>query len=137
MATRTGTIVVEAGLAADYAAASKARRKKALSAMRQALRAAPALKTQGPRLSKRETELFLKINRTLQEDKQQRYEELTEKRIEETLTKKEHAELLQLIEELQQIWVERWQAVIDLAKLRKLTPQEMMRQLGVDPEKYG
>lgn len=137
MATRTASIIVEAELAADYAAASKARRKKALSAMRQALRAVPALKTKALRLSKRETELFLKINRTLPEDKQQRYAELTEKRIEETLTKKEHAELLELIEELQQIWVERWQAVIDLAKLRKVSPQEMMRQLGVDPEKYG
>jgi len=137
MATRTATIVVEAELAADYAAASKTKRKKALSAMRRALRATPALKTKAPRLSKRETELFLKLNRTLPEDERQRYEELTEKRIEETLTKKERAELLKLIEELQQIWVERWQAVIDLAKLRKISPQEMMRQLGVDPEKYG
>lgn len=137
MATRTATIIVDAELAADYAAAPKARRRKALSAMRQALRAVPATKTKASRLSKRETELFLKINRTLPEDKQQRYDELTEKRIEGTLTKKEHAELLRLIEEIGQIWVERLQAVIDLAKLRKISPREMMRQLGVNPEKYG
>ena len=137
MSTRTATIIVEAELAADYAAASKAKRKKALSAMRQALRSAPTLKAKASRLSKRETELFLRINRTLPEDRQQRYEELTEKSVEETLSKNERAELLKLNEKLQEIWAERWKAVIDLAKLRKISPQEMMRELGVDPEKYG
>jgi hypothetical protein len=137
MANRTSAIIVDASLAAAYNAAPKTKQKKALSAMRQALRDATAFETKAVRLSKRETELFLKINRALPEDKQQRYDQLTEKRSEETLTSEEHVELLELIEEMEQIWAERLQAIIDLAKLRKTSPQEMMRQLGVDPEKYG
>jgi hypothetical protein len=137
MATRTAVIQVEPDLAEAFNAAPKTRKKQALSAMRQVLRPAGRRKGNVPRLSKKETELFLKINRTLPEDKQQRYDELNEKRFEETLTKREHAELLGLIEELQDIWAERLQAVIDLAKLRKISPREMMKQLGVDPDKYG
>jgi hemerythrin-like domain-containing protein len=137
MATRSSVIQVEPDLAEAFNAAPKTRKKQALSAMRQVLRPARRHKVKVSRLSKKETELFLKINRTLSEDKQQRYDELTEKRFEETLTKREHAELLRLIEDLQQIWIERWQAVIDLAKLRKISPREMMKQLGVDPDKYA
>ncbi|HZF37708.1 MAG TPA: STAS/SEC14 domain-containing protein [Blastocatellia bacterium] len=137
MATRTAVIPVEPDLADAFNAAPKTRKMQALSAMRQVLNPAKRRKVKVLRLSKKETELFLKINRTLPEDKQQRYDELTEKRFEETLTKREHAELLRLIEELEQIWIGRWQAVIDLAKLRKIAPREMMRQLGVDPDNYG
>lgn len=137
MATRSAVIQVEPDLAEAFNAAPKQQRERAKSAMRSVLKLVPPTPKQAKRLSKKETELFLKINRTLSEDKQQRYDELTEKRFEETLTKKEHAELLKLIEEIEQIWVERLQAVIDLAKLRKISPREMMRQLGVDPDKYG
>lgn len=137
MSTRTAVTQVEPDLAEAFNSAPKARKRQALSAMRRVLRPAKERKVKAPRLSKKETELFLKINRTLPEDKQQCYDELTEKRFEETLTKKEHAELLRLIEDIEQIWVERLQAVIDLAKLRKISPREMMRQLGVDPDKYG
>jgi hypothetical protein len=142
MSSRTAAIIVDADIAQAWESASTAKKKqlqvqikKWFEVSEQAKKKVP--QTRVPRLSKRESELFLKINRTLPEDEQRRYDELMEKRVEETLTKKEHMELLKLIEELQQIWVERWQAVIDLAKLRKISPQEMMRQLGVDPEKYG
>ncbi|HEY6403458.1 MAG TPA: hypothetical protein VI479_18690 [Blastocatellia bacterium] len=134
MATRSSVIQVEPDLAEAFNAAPKTRKKQALSAMRQVLRPARRHKVKVPRPSKKETELFLKINRALPEDKQQRYDELTKKRFEETLTKREHAELLRLIEDLQQIWSERWQAVIDLAKLRKISPREMLKQLGIDPD---
>lgn len=137
MSTRNSVIQVEPDLAEAFNAAPKARKRQALSAMRQVLRSAKERKVKVLRLSKKETELFLKINRTLPEDKQQRYDELKEKRFEETLTKKEHAELLRLIVDIEQIWVERLQGVIDLAKLRKISPREMMKQLGVDPDKYG
>lgn len=85
MATRTAVIQVEPDLAEALNAAPKTRKKQALSAMRQVLRPAGRRKGNVPRLSKKETELFLKINRTLPEDKQQRYDELNEKRFEETL----------------------------------------------------
>jgi hypothetical protein len=134
MATRSSVIQVEPDLADAFNAAPKTRKKQALSAMRQVLRLARKHKVKVPRLSKKETGLFLKINRALPEDKQQRYDELTVKRFEATLTKREHAELLRLIEDWQQIWSERWQAVIDLAKLRKISPREMMKQLSIDPD---
>lgn len=142
MSSRTAAINVDADIAQAWESASTAKRKQLQAQIKKWFEVGERAKkkvpqTKVPRLSKRETELFLKINRTLPEDEQQRYDELTEKRIEETLAKEESAELLSLIEELQQIWVERWQAVIDLAKLRNISPQEMMRQLGVDPEKYG
>lgn len=135
MATREAMIPVDPQLAAAYNAAPPQAKQKVQAAMRQALQHAASLRA--ARLSKKESGLFLTLNRTLPGAQQQRYEELMEKRWEETLTKKEHAELLQLIDALQQLWIERWQAVLDLAKLRKVPPQEMMRQLGVDPEAYG
>jgi hypothetical protein len=137
MSTRSAVIQVEPDLAEAFNAAPEPEQERVKTAMRSLLRLVPPAPEKAKRLSKKETGLFLKINRTLPEEKQRRYEELKEKMSEETLTKKEHAELLELIEDLQQIWVERWQAVIDLAKLRKIPPQEMMRQLGVDPKKYG
>jgi len=133
MATKSATINVDVRLAEAYNAAPKTKQKKALSAMRQALRVAPASKSKDPRLSKEETALFLTINRALPEDKQKRYDELTEKRLDETLTESEHAELGELVQEVEQIWVERLQAVIELARLRKVSPAKMMKQLELDP----
>lgn len=137
MAARSSMIRVEPDLAEAFNEAPKQAQERVKSAMRGLLKLVPPPDKEAPRLSKEETRLFLKINRTLSEEKQQRYDQLKEKRLEETLTKKEHLELLGLIEELEQIWSERLQAVIDLAKLRKITPKEMMRKLGVDPERYG
>lgn len=137
MATRNSEIIIDAKLAAAFNAAPKTKQKKALSAFRQALQESEPGRLEVSRLSRKESALFLKINKTLPEDRQQRYQELRQKREDETLTAKEHAELLEFVEELQQIWIERLQAINDLAKLRRVPPREMMRQLGVDPEKYG
>jgi transcriptional regulator of met regulon len=136
MTARTGAIIVDARLEAAYNSAPKTKQKKAISAFRRALRENVANK-QASRLSRIETELFLRINRNLTPEKQRRYDELKEKREDETLAESEHAELLQFVEEIQDIWADRLQAILELAKLRKISPQEMMRQLGVDPEKYG
>lgn len=137
MTTRNATITVDADLAQAYKSAPKTRQKKALSAMRQVLRTMPASKTKTPRLSKRETELFLKINRTLTPEEQCWYDELKRKRELETLTQAEHAELLKFVEELQEIWAERLQAVIELAQVRGISPQAMLKQLGIDPQHYA
>ncbi|MGH9799680.1 MAG: hypothetical protein ACRD82_04885 [Blastocatellia bacterium] len=137
MATRNSVTIIDAKLAAVYHAAPKTKQKKALSAFRQALQESKPAEPEAPRLSRKESELFLKISQTLPADQQQRHQELRQKREDETLTAEEHAELMVFVEEIQQIWIERLQAVHDLAKLRKVSPREMMRQLGVDPEKYG
>ncbi len=54
--------------------------------MRQVLRAAPEGKKKALRLSPAESRLFLKLNRNLSDDRQQRYDELTEKRLAGKLT---------------------------------------------------
>jgi hypothetical protein len=137
MAMRSATIAVDAELAAAYNAAPKTSQKKALSAMRRALQPAPTPKTKAPRLSKKETELFLKINRGLSEEQRQRLDELNEKIEESVLTDEEHAELLSLAELVERISVERLRAIIDLAKLRKVPPEELMQQLGIEPSSDG
>jgi hypothetical protein len=137
MANGNATITVDARLAAAYNAAPKTRQKKALSALRQALRAAPDQKTKAARLSKRETELLLRINRTLAPEKQRRYDELKEKREAETLTPAEYKELLRFVAEHQELWAKRLEAVVKLAQLRGVSPPEMLKQLGIDPRRYA
>jgi hypothetical protein len=133
MSTKSASIIVDARLAEAYNAAPKTKRKKALSAMRQALRAAPENKKKALHLSPAESRLFLKINRNLSDDRQQRYDELTEKRLAGKLTAKESDELSALIKEIEQIWVERLRAAIELARQRKVSPEKMMKQLELDP----
>ncbi len=131
MATRTATISVDAELATAYNTAPKLRRREALSVFRQAL--VPRVSRTGAHLSKKETALFLKINRNLTEEQQSRYDTLTEKRLDSELTLEEKAELGALLEAVEQIWLERLQAVGELARLRKVAPETLMQQLELDP----
>jgi hypothetical protein len=136
MSSRTAPIIVDASLASAYNSAPKTKQKKALSAMRSVLRESRPAQPTVPRLSKRETRLFLRINRHLTLEKQQRYDELKQKREDETLTKAEHKELLQFVEEIEDIWADRLRAVIELAKLRGISPRELMKQLEIEPRSY-
>jgi len=105
--------------------------------MRSVLRESKPAKPTVPRLSKRETRLFLRINRSLKPEKQGRYDELKQKREDETLTKAEHKELMQFVEQIEDIWADRLRAIIELAKLRSISPRELMRQLEIEPRSYG
>lgn len=118
MANGTATIAVDAKLAKAYNAAPKTTQRKVQAALRQALRQTSVPVRTAPHLSKRESALFLRINRTITDEQQQQYERLTAKRLAGTLTKREHAELGALIAELERLGVDRLQAVIELAKLR-------------------
>ena len=133
MATRTATITVDADLATAYNTAPKMRQRAALSVFRQALRLVPQVEPPSAQLSKKETALFLKINRNLSEEQQTRYDVLTEKRLAGLLTPQECAELEKLIHEIEHIWVERLQAVGELARLRKVSPAVLMQQLELEP----
>jgi hypothetical protein len=136
MATRKATITVDTSLAAVYNAAPKTQQKQARLAMRRALQASLVTSPKEPHLSKKETALFLRINRHLTPEQQGRYDELRAKREEETLTPAEHAELLQCVAEIETLWVDRVQAVLELARLRRLSPQQLMQQLAIDPRSY-
>ena len=147
MANGTSSIIVDDALARAYNAAPKTTQKKSQAAMRQTLSSwrshassnnvaktlKPAEPNQSARLSKQETEIFLKINRTLPEEKQLRFEQLNEKRLNDQLNRREFSELENLIRELEQIGVERLQAVIELAQLRKVEPVTLIKQLELEP----
>lgn len=62
---------------------------------------------------------------------QQRYDELRECLHEETLTTEEHQELLQLVDVVEQCEVDRLEKLIQLAKLRNISLDELMQQLNL------
>jgi hypothetical protein len=136
MATRSATITVDSSLAAVYNAAPKTQQKQARLAMRRALQTSLTTRPKEPCLSKPETALFLRINRSLTQEQQERYDALRAKREDETLTPAEHVELLQFVEEIETIWVDRLQALLELARLWRLSPQQLMQQLAIDPRSY-
>lgn len=137
MATRNAATIIDAKLAASYYAAPKTKQKQALAAFRQALQEPTVTRRKDSRLSKEETALLLKINRTLPDQQARRLEELNEKIEETTLTDAEQAELLSLAKRVERLWVARLQAIIELAQLRNLPPAEMLRRLEIEPPAYA
>ncbi len=135
MAVRNATITIDARLAEAYNQAPAPRRKKVLLAIKQALQ--EPVQTKVPRLSKKETELFLIINQSLPAEQQQRIEALTEKMEFESITDAEQAELLRLTDAMESGQVKRLRAVAELAKVRNVSLGEMMRQLGLEPGRYA
>ena len=134
MAAKSAVIRVEPDLAEAYNSAPPQEQARLKAVLRTELRL--VRKPTAPRLSKKESELFLKINACLSEERQDRFDELTAKRKQNLLTKTERAELLQLAEESEQIWVERSRAITELAKLRRITPDELMDSLGIPNRRY-
>lgn len=135
MAIRQATITIDARLAEAYNQAPAAQRKEVLQTIKQMLLG--TTKTKAPRLSKKETELFLIINQGLPADQQKRIDELTEKMEFESITDAEHAELLRLTNAMEMAQVKRLKAVAELAKVRNVSLSEMMRQLGLEPGRYA
>ncbi len=137
MANGNAGSIIDAKLAAAFNAAPKTKQKKALSAFRQALQEPTPAASEVVRLSKKETELFLRINRTLPEKQALRLDELNEKIEESVLTDEEQAELLRLAKRVEKMWVDRLQAVVELAELRNVMPRQMLRQLEINPPAYA
>jgi hypothetical protein len=136
MATKSATITVDANLATAYNAAPKTRQKKAQAAMRRVLQESRETRPTVPHLSPEETALFLRINSHLSPEQQSRYDELRTKREAETLTPAEHTELLYYIDAIATLWTDRLQALLDLAQLRRVSPQQLMQQLAIIPPVY-
>jgi len=84
-----------------------------------------------PHLPRREAELLQRINEGLPETTWARYEVLKEKRDAETLTEAEHQELIRLVDEVEGWNVRRLELVADLAKLRGVRFQDLVRELGL------
>jgi hypothetical protein len=83
-----------------------------------------------------ESDLLMKINRSIQFDLQERYQTLIDKRRSETLTSEEHTELLQLTEEMERLNTERLTALAELARLRQTSLANLMKNLGIQPPDY-
>ena len=88
-------------------------------------------------LSHKETELFLKINAGLPIKIQKRFDELNQKRINETLSQGEHEELIELTEQIEDSNANRISYIAKLANLRGITLSEMMNQFNFLSNCYG
>ena len=102
---------------------------KALLALR-AQRVAPVL-------PQKEAELLEKIYMKLPRATQERYDTLTEKRRTVEILPEEYNELLELVQVVEQYNVERLKLIVELAALRKVTAQKLMKQLGLMPLHNG
>lgn len=84
-----------------------------------------------PNLSKRETELLLKINQVLSNEQLSRYEALKVKMEEDNISLKEHKELLSIVKEMEVIDVVRLEALVELSQIRGISVQQLMKDLGI------
>jgi len=88
-----------------------------------------------PSFSNQETDLFLKINNGIPFELQQKYNRLIDKRDKSELTKNEYKELLRITDKVEQLEAKRIKYLSQLAKLRKTTLSNLMRDIGIkEPE---
>ena len=90
-----------------------------------------------PNPTERELELIKIIYSTLGKKVQERYNELTQKNLEETISEDEHKELLVLVEEFEEHNVKWLQALVELAQLRAVSLDVIKKQLGVDNPNFS
>lgn len=90
-----------------------------------------------PVLTQKEADLLEKIYAKLPPATLERYDALTEKRRAETISPEEYKELLHLVQVVEQYNVERLNLIVELAALRKVTAQQLMKHLGLMPLHNG
>jgi hypothetical protein len=84
-----------------------------------------------------ESDLLVRINEALPEDRARRLERLQAKRDTESLTDEEHQELIRLSNESEERHANRLEALAELAALRGSTLVDTMRALGLTPAGHG
>lgn len=89
-----------------------------------------------PRLSLTESELLARINQSLSLEVRERYHELTAKRRALLISDEEYEELLRLTDEVEKADAERIRCLMELARLRKVPLDELIRQMGILPQPY-
>ena len=90
----------------------------------------------GSCVSQTESELLLEINAGFEEATWRRYKELIAKRRAETLTRDEQQMLIALSDQIERQNARRVECLAELARIRKVSLQELMRQLGVETPAY-
>jgi hypothetical protein len=88
---------------------------------------------EAPVLPAAESELLLKINQPVPDDLQRRYDELIARRDERALSPEERQELLRLTDQVELLEAERVKHLIELAQLRHVSLDDLMRSLGMEP----
>ena len=86
-----------------------------------------------PSLSAKETDLFQQINATLPDETFHRYDKLDEKREMGTLSEKEHRELMDIIDQLEELDLKRAEGLAELSKIRGVPFKTLVQQLGIQP----
>lgn len=89
-----------------------------------------------PRLSKAESDLLRKINQGVSSEMWQRYESLNQKLLEETISPEEHQEFLRLVEQIELSDSERLFHLIELSRIRGVSVDSLMEQLGIRRSNY-
>lgn len=84
-----------------------------------------------PHLTADENRLLARINKGLPTEDRNRMRALIEKRDDETITAEEWQELAALSDQLELLHADRLAALAELAKLKGVTLDEVMRQLGI------
>ena len=82
-------------------------------------------------LTTTESELMLLINQGLSPSAQKRYDDLIALRRDETLTPQEYTDLLDLTQLSEKIQVSRVEALVALSRIRGISLNDVMNQLGV------
>ena len=83
-----------------------------------------------------EAKLLFQVHRSLSPEIQRRWNELIEKRDEESLTPFEYEELLQLTEDVEGVNVQRLEALAQLAIDRGVDLRTVMHQLNIPEPSY-
>lgn len=105
-----------------------------LNTLEERLRRGPKRKEAPPaHLSGVEAQLLQKINTGLPEEMWREYHHLVARRRSETLTPEEHARLIAISDEIETAHVQRIQLLEELARLRNISLEALMKQLGIEP----
>ncbi len=83
------------------------------------------------KLSRKESDLILKINTVFPTDKREKYNLLYAKSRQETLSESDHQELLKLNDEFEILNVKRLKYIGELAKIRRQTLEQVMSDLQI------
>ncbi|MGB5598705.1 MAG: hypothetical protein WBM66_08285 [Thiothrix litoralis] len=87
-------------------------------------------------LSAQETRLLQLINRPVPSALQSRYDALTQQQRADSLTQDEYDELNNIIEQIELFDAERVQHLVNLATLRQVTLDKLMKDLGIHQSDY-
>jgi len=89
------------------------------------------------RLSQDEAQFIVKINQGVPAEVQKRYDELIDKRGDESLSSEEYSELLRLTDQIENLEAQRMQYLSELAHYRKVSLTELMENMGIQPPAYA